>query len=487
MEADKSISNIIIKCNNMKNKILRKFSVVMLSTVALAAIAACENHNHTPQGGVQDGDAVRPYVLATQGTFTGNTTNALVTASNLDGGSVGMANGLVNDGASYWVFWGDKYLYGLTYNQGNAGTTRSYVMNDDYTLSARSAEYAVRRFVTYGIYDRYIMTLSTGDGPTEWADANGYIPKSFLVSYLDVEAETYTTNDTLEEHFLAENFLGNGEYVTLAGIEQVGDKLYSAAVPMGLSQYGSSVEGGKWVKPGNEDLLKTEAGGSDSSSYKEGELQWTQYPDECWVAIFSDETLAEKQLIHTDKISYACGRNKSQYYQMIWKTESGDVYVFSPSYAKSMADPRQQTTLPAGVVRIKAGAEAFDDNYYVNIEALTDGISFLRTWYVGGTKFLMLMYDMPIEPGVTLTASRLAIFDVESATLSYVEGLPSAERISGFGNAPYSEEGKCYIAVTLTDDYPAIYAIDTTTAVATKGLTVEATQVRGIGRLNPIN
>ena len=100
---------------------------------------------------------------------------------------------------------------------------------------------------------------------------------------------------------------------------------------------------------------------------------------------------------------------------------------------------------------------------------------------------MMLMYDMPIEPGVTLTASRLAIFDVESATLSYVEGLPSAERISGFGNAPYSEEGKCYIAVTLTDDYPAIYAIDTTTAVATKGLTVEATQVRGIGRLNPIN
>ena len=262
----------------MINKILRKFAVVTLSTIALAVVAACETNTNIPTGGTQDNDAVRPYVLATQGTFTGNTTNALVTASDLNSGVVGMTNGLVNDGASYWVFYGDKYLYGLTYNQGNAGTTRSYVMNEDYTLAARPAEYAVRRFTTFGIYDRYIMTFSTGDGPAEWADANGFIPKSFLVSYLDVEAETYTTNNTLEEHYLSENFLGNGEFVTLAGVEEVDGKIFSAAVPMGLSQYGVKAEGGKWVKPGNEDLVKTEAGGSGSGAYKEGELQWTQYP-----------------------------------------------------------------------------------------------------------------------------------------------------------------------------------------------------------------
>jgi hypothetical protein len=86
------------------------------------------------------------------------------------------------------------------------------------------------------------------------------------------------------------------------------------------------------------------------------------------VAIFSDETLSSKKLIRTDKISYACGRNKSQYYQMIWSAENGDIYVFSPSYAKTMTDVRQQTTLPAGVVRIKNGSTEFDPNYYVNIE-----------------------------------------------------------------------------------------------------------------------
>ena len=469
----------------MMNKILRKFAVVTLSTIALAVMAACETNTNIPTGGTQDNDAVRPYVLATQGTFTGNTTNALVTASDLNSGVVGMTNGLVNDGASYWVFYGDKYLYGLTYNQGNAGTTRSYVMNDDYTLAARPAEYAVRRFTTFGIYDRYIMTFSTGDGPAEWADANGFIPKSFLVSYLDVEAETYTTNNTLEEHYLSENFLGNGEFVTLAGVEEVDGKIFSAAVPMGLSQYGVKAEGGKWVKPGNEDLVKTEAGGSGSGAYKEGELQWTQYPDECWVAIFEDETLAERKLIRTDKISYAAGRSKSQYYQMIWKTESGDVYVFSPSYAKTMADERQRTSLPAGVVRIPAGKDDFD-TYYCNIEELSGGISFQRSWYMGGNDFLLLMYDRPLtEKG--FTANRLAVFNSEAKTLKWVEGMPATEKISSFGTQVHVEGGYTYIALTTTDDYASVYRIDPSASsnvvLATKALGTDVTKIDAIGKL----
>ena len=467
----------------MKTKILFKLSITAL---AIIASVACEPTNGNNPGGYDDG-VERPYVIASEGVFSNTTTNALLTASTLDSGVVGMDQGLVNDGASYWVFWKDKYLYGLTYNQGNAGTTRSYVMNSDYTLSARPAEYAVRRFTTVGTFDKYVMTTSTGDGAKEFADENGYLPKTILVSLLDVESEVYTTNNTLEEHYLAENFLGNGEYVTLAGIEEVDGKIFSAAVPMGLSQYGVKAEGGKWVREGFADLIKTEAGGSGSGSYLEGELQWTQYPDECWIAIFDDETLSHKRLLRTDKISYAAGRNKSQYYQMVWRAESGDVYVFSPSYAKTMADERQRTVLPAGVVRIKAGSYEFDDSYYVNIEALADGRSFQRAWYVGGNKFLMLMYSEPLAPAKTMVANELALFDVEKMTLTPVVGLPATDTISGFGNAPYSENGKVYVAVTVQNDYPAIYVINSETAEAQKGLSVEATKLGGIGRLSPIN
>lgn len=462
----------------------RLFFNSLLALIAVAGMAACQNERDTA---TPMPDSERPYVIASQGTFSNTTTHALLTAESLDGGSVGMENGLVNDGASYWVFWKDKYLYGLTYNQGNAGTTRSYVMNSDFTLSARPAEYAVRRFTTVGVYDDYIMTTSTGDGPQEWADENGYLPKSILVSLLDVEAETYATNDTLEEHYLAENYLGNGEFVTLAGIEEVDGKIFSVAVPMGLSQYGVKVDGGKWVREGYEDLVKTEAGGQGSGSYKEGELQWTQYPDECWVAVFDDERLATKRLIRTDKISYAAGRHKSQYYQMVWQADSGDVYVFSPSYAKTMADERQRTTLPAGVMRIKAGSAEFDDSYYVNIEQLAEGRSFQKTWHVGGSKFLMLMYSEPLAPSKTMVANQLAIFDAEAKTLTPVAGLPAADLISGFGTTPYSEQGKVYVTVTVTNDYPSIYVIDLATSLAQQGLKVEATKLSAIGRLSPIN
>ena len=117
---------------------------------------------------------------------------------------------------------------------------------------------------------------------------------------------------------------------------------------MGLSQYGAAIENGKWICPGNEDLVKTSDGGSNSSSYKKGELQWTQYPNECWVAIFNDNTLTNPTFAKTDRISYPCGRFKSQYYQTIWAADNGDIYVFSPSYAKTMTDSRQKTVCPQG-------------------------------------------------------------------------------------------------------------------------------------------
>lgn len=325
------------------------------------------------------------YVIAATATVSGSSVPVLLTAESLESGEITAAgNGLVNEGATYWVFYGNKYLYALNYNQGNAGTTQSFIMNANGELEKRSQEYNVNRFTTYGYCDQFIMTASTGDGPTELNDANGYTPQSFLISYLDVEKQTYTKNSvTKDTPFLAENFLENGEYVTLAGIEQVGSKVYAAAIPMGLSQYGcmqKNEDGSyKWVLPGNEDLIKAESGGQGSSAYEKDELQWTQYPNECHIAIFADWNLKSHKVITTDKISYAAGRNRSQYYQMNWLADDGYVYVFSPSYAKTMADARQRTTLPAGVVRINTKTEEFDAGYYYNLEEKANGHSFMRS------------------------------------------------------------------------------------------------------------
>ena len=148
-----------------------------------------------------------------------------------------------------------------------------------------------------------------------------------------------------------------------------------------------------------------------------------------------------------------------------------------------MADARQRTTLPAGVVRIKRGTEKFDPDYYVNLEALSDGKSFMNSWPAGESRFLLLMYDRPLSRA-GFAANQLAIFDAEARTLTYVIGLPAPEEITNFGTTTYLENDTIYVSISTASANPAIYAINSHTAIATRGLEIEATQIDGIGRLS---
>ncbi|MDD6778344.1 MAG: DUF4374 domain-containing protein [Bacteroidales bacterium] len=463
----------------------RSYLKLMAATTIAATLAACNDSDN--ESGILEPsltDNVETFVLATSVTDGDKTANVLLSSGSLTDGSVtAVNNGLVNDGATEWVCHSDKYLYALTYNQGNAGTTRSYVLNDRGEITARPAEYKVTRFTSFGKFGDYIISASTGNGLTEYADANGNLPKMFLLTWLNVEQETATQSDSgLKELYTSENYCGNGEYATLSGFLESGGKLYSAAIGMGLSAYGCAIGNGQYVRPGFEDLVKQESGGSGSGAYVKGELTGTQYPDECRVAIFDNEKLEGRKLIRTDKISYACGRYRSQYYQTVWAADNGDIYVFSPSYAKTATDPRQQTKLDAGVVRIKAGASEFDPNYYFSIEAQSGGKSFLRCWHAGGNYFLLRMFDRPFsESGYV--ATQLAIFDGDTGKLTFVSGLPSPYTIADFGKMPYVAGGYVYIPVMTTGSYPAIYRIDPASATATKGLNVETTTVTAVGLL----
>ena len=318
-----------------KNYLLKTFAAAMAAGTMMTSCSedTILNEGNNTDNGTDVTESISKYVIAA----SVDDANYLLTADTLAEGSISVQNnGLTTESSTQWVFWGDKYLYRLVYNQGNAGVTSSYILNSEGKIQERDNTYEIKRFTSYGIYNDYIITTSTGDLGNELADEHGYLPQGFLVSYLDVKNETFTSN---KDVIMAENYLGNGEFVTLSGIQESNDKIYSVAVPMGLSKYGVKAEGGKYVK--YPDLVKTESGGSGSSAYEKGELQWTQYPDECWVAIFNDETLQNPTLIKTDKISYACGRMKSRYYQTIWSAENGDIYVFSPSFAKN--DDRQET------------------------------------------------------------------------------------------------------------------------------------------------
>ena len=453
-----------------RNLLLNGFALCLLGLTS-----ACTD-DVTNNGGTnnENGESTAFVVAATVGEA-----NYLLKSEALNSGNVSaLGNGLTTDLGTTWIFYNDQYLYRLVYNQGNAGLSSSYQMTAGGAIEERDYTYEIPRFTAYGTYDNNIITSSTGYLGTEFADKNGYLPKGFLFSYLNVDNETLRTNT---EAIFSENYLGNGEYVTLAGYVQVGSKMFTAPIPMGLSQYGVKANNGEYVV--YPELVKTESGGSSSSAYVEGELQWTQHPNEAWIAIYNNIDFTNPKLIKTDKISYACGRYRSQYYQSIWAADNGDLYVFSPSYAKTMTAAVQQTTLPAGVVRIKAGAEEFDNDYYCNLEEQTNGKSFLRCWHIADDYFLMLMYDRPLTE-VDFVATELAVFKGSTKELNYVSGIPSADVLSGFGNTPYVENGKIYVTLATTDaNQPAIYEVNPKTATATRGLEVNSDAVTAVGKL----
>lgn len=90
------------------------------------ALISCTDTDEPGSGSGSKGN----YVIAATATVSGSSVPVLLTAESLESGEITAAgNGLVNDGATYWVFYGNKYLYALNYHQGNAGTTQSFIIN----------------------------------------------------------------------------------------------------------------------------------------------------------------------------------------------------------------------------------------------------------------------------------------------------------------------------------------------------------------------
>lgn len=408
----------------------------------------------------------------------------LITAESLDSGYVSVRNnGTETIGGSYWVFYGDKYLFSLQYNDGSAGTGASYKLNATTGKIQEDKSYTFNRITTYGVWGENVITVSTNNGSAEnivSADTT-YYAKYLQFNYLNANSGVTQTGS-----HIAENFLNNGETVSFAGFVEANGKLYTSVIPMGMSHYGVKAYPDKIT---DTDLIATNKGGSGSGAYTPGQIPTTQYPDSAFIAIYNGDSFNETPVIaRTGKIGYACGRYRSQYYQTIWPADNGDLYVFSSGYgrtATSSADLKRVTgTLPSGVVRIKAGETDFDPNYYYNLEEAGNGHPLFRCWHITEDYFLIQQYSTN-EMSSTSPVKELAIFKGESGEYRLVtEGLPDSDKISSFGT-PFSSGKYTYIPVVTTDgNSPALYKIDPQTGKATKGLVIDAEEVVAAGKLS---
>ena len=447
------------------------FNKCALAALTLVvSITACSSDSDAVIDG-NENNISSAYIFT--GTNSEGTANYISTIASMDEGETSIVgNGLETFTGTEWFTYKNKYLFRLQYNQGNNGGTSAYFLNNKGQIEQCEYTFDIQRFTTYGIYGDYVITAAATASST--LDAAGNAAYGISVTYLDAENGTTRNRDMI----MSENFLGTGEYVTLSGIVEANGKLYSAVIPLGLSAYGSAANDGKWVKAGNEDLLAVADNGART-------LSTTQYPDSSFVVIYDNEKMENPTIIRTNKMSYACGRMRSQFYQCIWPAANGDIYVFSPNWSRQQTDARLRSEHKSSVMRIKAGAKAFDESYgTVDIETMAGGMPLFRCWNMSEDYFLCQFYGAGMNTMGT-GANILGVYQGSTKKLTLIQGLPSTDVISAFSKRPYTDaNGLTYIAVQTSDgNKPAVYSIDPATATAKRGIEIECGQINYAGKL----
>jgi hypothetical protein len=378
-------------------------------------------------------------------------TSYLLQTDDLSAGALTIENnGLETDGGTEWQFINGKYLYRLVYNQGNPGIAASYELDANGQIKARSMTFESPRFTTVGNFGKYVLTASSVDTDTQ--DDAGNKAKGIVFSYIDVETQALKAKT-----IIAENMLGNGEYVTVSGLVEANGKFYTAVCPLGVSAYGAAK--------------------MSASSYS-----GTHYTDSVWVAIYDGVSFTNPRIIRDSRLSYATTRFRSQYWPNIVTDDRDNVYVFSSDYEND------KNNKPSGVLRINAGTETFDPNFFVNIETASGGRHVCMPYHITGDYFLLRMYSEPNSTAFTATsptAYKLAIFNAADKSFRWVTtGLPAEENIGSISKRPVVSDGLIYVPIVLSDgSQPAIYAIDPATATATKGVVVTCNSIDATGKL----
>jgi hypothetical protein len=422
-----------------------KKTFILVWTVAICGLAASCDETGNGEEVKQTG----AYILAA----SSEEATYLLQTDKLESGELTIEkSGLETESATAWLFHGNKYAYRLVYNQGNAGTGSSYALDANGNIEERSVQFEITsRFTTYGPYDKYIVTAAAG--ATAFKDEAGNVQQGVTFTILDTEAQTLKTKT-----ISTENFLGTGEYTTFSGIVEVSGKLFTAVCPIGVSAYGAA--------RGVDEVRTT-----------------TNYPDSVWIAIYDNINLENPKILRDNRLSYASTRYRSQYYSNIESDDKGNVYVFSSAY-----DSR--STKKSGVLLIKSGTEAFDKDYYFDIEAASGGNHLFKVWHITGDYFLLQMYTTEtVEP--MGDARKLAVFNASTKTFAWVMGLPALDAIgslggtaNGPGGTPLIDNGLVYIPIVTTDgNQPAVYAINPATATATKGLVITSSYISAVGKL----
>ncbi|UII29629.1 DUF4374 domain-containing protein [Fulvivirga ulvae] len=167
----------------------------------------------------------------------------------------------------------------------------------------------------------------------------------------------------------------------------------------------------------------------------------------------------------------------------ILEDESGNHFTLSVS---SKAAGYTQATKPSGVLKINAGEDEFDADYFFNVEE--SGYKVLSATYVGNGLAVARVISLQMDEAAGAQSQwaafseitpilNVAVLDLNKETVTIVEDVPLH---GGQYQTPYLvENGKVYISVN-TGTEAHIYQVDAASGSATKGAKLIGNQFQAL-------
>jgi hypothetical protein len=209
--------------------------------------------------------------------------------------------------------------------------------------------------------------------------------------------------------------------------------------------------------------------------------QSTKYVDSTWIAVFDYPSLKYKRIIRDGRTGFIGNWFGMQGVKQI---ENGDVYAWSTAGGSGTL----KSTKPSAILRIKKGAEEFDQTYFFNVEAAAK-TKIARGEYIKDGKFLMTLYATDAIGSVSGGRVKLAIVDVINKTINYVSGVPEHDQMAYNMKVYVDADGKTAYYVMKEDAANGgehyLYVIDVASGTAKRGIKFQGiADVTSITKLN---
>ncbi|MVM33948.1 DUF4374 domain-containing protein [Spirosoma sp. HMF4905] len=400
-----------------------KFKSTLALAVAAGIIASCSDKNDPAL------DNPGNFILAVSPAASTGVADYLLTAQNLDTGTISTAgNGVEQDGTyRYYVTHNGKF-FSMLYGQGNPGAVTAYnIQNGKLTKLTNFQTETVQAFAPVND-DLLLFKISRSlTAPTSsWYKVN--------TNSLTISSEG--TVNTLD-------VTGLGELAHFTWIKQVGTKLFAPYQTINDRSFN------------------------------------TAYPNQASIAIYNYADMKLDKVI-TDKRTSFIG---AYFTDGLSVQENGDIYGYSPAAATTGGTI--STTKPSAILKITSGTTEFDQSYFFDVEAASGGMNITSWLYLGNNTYVVNAAAKAEKTSGFPAGKRVGIVNVVDKTYKAVTGMPDVASISNLTKTNYSpKDGKTgYIGVNLTDGTSYIYKIDASTQTATRGLKVEGGSVTAVQNL----